>query len=154
MLKQVSILVFSVFQFVLLFIFVFIFIINVNNIPKVYKNNTPLIFPDMLKPKNIDFVYSYEFKQPTYANDVINTSNFNYDGKCREIFKYPANNKRDLFITSVGFSGLIKNYWEDNKKEITTIMALANNTFPNAKKLVLLLPGEENKDFEETTKYY
>ncbi|ELP89734.1 hypothetical protein EIN_420710 [Entamoeba invadens IP1] len=152
--NQVTLFIISALQFVLLFIFVYCYSVNTNGILKVIKNDTPIIISEMKKPNELNDVYTFKFTQPTYANKVINMSNFNYDGKCREIFKYHANNKRDLFITAVGFSGYKNKYWLNNKKEITTIMALANDSFPNAKRLVLLLPGEENKDFENITKSY
>ncbi|ELP88652.1 hypothetical protein EIN_514500 [Entamoeba invadens IP1] len=138
---------------IIVYFFVYCYSVNTNGILKVIKNDTPIISSEMKKPNELNDVYTFKFTQPTYTNKVINMSNFNYDGKCREIFKYHANNKRDLFI-AVGFSGYKNKYWLNNKKEITTIMALANDSFPNAKRLVLLLPGEENKDFENITKSY
>ena len=41
---------------------------------------------------------NYPFIQPTYSDNLLNLSNFNYEGKCKEIFKYKSNNKMGFGI--------------------------------------------------------
>ena len=46
---------------------------------------------------------NYSFVQPSYVDEKLNLSNFNFEGKCREPFKYKPNNKRDLLFTGIKY---------------------------------------------------
>ena len=67
----------------------------------------------------IDEKYLYEFIQPSYSDSMLNISNFNFEGKCRELFKYK------------------------NKKSIQFESNLMNNTIPNAKKVCVIYGNDD-----------
>ncbi|ELP91698.1 hypothetical protein EIN_413660 [Entamoeba invadens IP1] len=92
------------------------------------------------------------FHQPEFHNKIIDLRTFNYEGKCREPFQYQQNNKRDLWLTAVGFKN--HGYWLNNKNEILLSYALANSTIPNADRVLLLMPGIHINNFVELTESY
>ncbi|ELP84392.1 hypothetical protein EIN_090250 [Entamoeba invadens IP1] len=107
------------------------------------KNSVQLNDPPL---NNITFI------QPTYYNDKINVLKFNYNGPCKETFKYRAHNKRDLFISAVGFTN--DGYWLQNKHDILLSYGLVNSSIPNATLIMLIMPGTTNKDFINETRNF
>ncbi|ELP90220.1 hypothetical protein EIN_105890 [Entamoeba invadens IP1] len=102
-----------------------------------------------IKYKENRSLYVDKFIQPQFHNKKIDLRNFNYKGKCQEIFKFKPNNKRDLWLTAVGFQN--KNYWDRNRNEILLSYAVSNSSIPNADKVVILLPGGYPKEFSKIT---
>ena len=80
------------------------------------------------RPDELDYYTNYEneiitsniyypnydyFEQPNFVNEKINVSNFNFNGKCRNVFKYKKNNPKDLIFMTLDskrkINGKIKN---------------------------------------------
>ena len=102
-----------------------------------FKNNQ-----ESFKNKNI------QFKQPTYSDNKINLTNFNYTGKCGNVFKYKQNNKRDLIFTAIKYNTNFT--WRKHKPYIIESTNLLKNTIPNAKKVCILYDNNnELKQFVE-----
>ena len=89
-----------------------------------------------------------EFVQPSYIDELLNLSNFNFSGKCREPFKYNQNSERDLVFTSIHYRDKAK--WEKDKKKIIVAGKIMKNTIPHAKRVCVIY--ERNRDVEEVLK--
>ena len=87
-----------------------------------------------------------EFIQPTFVNEYVNLSNFNYEGKCREPFRYKQNNEKDLVFTAIKYHDI--NLWERDKKFIKMTSDMMKNTIPNAKKVCVIY-----ENFNELSKF-
>ena len=87
-----------------------------------------------------------EFIQPTFVNEYVNLSNFNYEGKCREPFRYKQNNEKDLVFTAIKYQDI--DLWEKDNKSIKFVSDMMKNTIPNAKKVCVIYDN-----FDELSKF-
>ena len=101
--------------------------------------------------KEIEINYTQYFKQPTFSNKKFNTTKFNYENECRNIFKYKPNDKRDLIFSSYTFH---KNGWTKTKKMITTTMSITQSGVPNATKILYLYGEPPMENFKEFLKSF
>ncbi|ELP91153.1 hypothetical protein EIN_480620 [Entamoeba invadens IP1] len=76
---------------------------------------------------------------PTYSDQILDTTHFNYNGACSKVFKYLPNNKRDLWLSAIGINS--QKYYEQIMKDVPLVFGLSNSSIPNADKVLLFLPG-------------
>ncbi|ELP89522.1 hypothetical protein EIN_457810, partial [Entamoeba invadens IP1] len=99
-----------------------------------------------LSKNKINKKYNVSKDVPHYfSNGKINVENFNYSGICHEVFKYKPHNKKDLWLSAVGFKDI--NYWRKIRADTILSMGLAKSSIPHADKVVLLLEGLEIPEF-------
>ena len=127
---------FSVIIILLMFIFCCIFYFMFYRTPKIS-------FEEILKEDEhytdrtgTEIHYIDQFKQPTYSDKTINTIKFNYEGKCREIFKYKPNNFRDLIFMAGYFEK--KSIWNKQKKQVEQMLSMLSKNVPYAAKVFVL----------------
>ncbi|EDR26496.1 hypothetical protein EDI_116060 [Entamoeba dispar SAW760] len=95
--------------------------------------------------------YRKLFVQPTFKNEAIDTSKFLYDGKCRDIFRYKPNNKRDLVFWAMYFKN--QEMWVKQRETIVRTMSILKSGIPNVKK-VLVLYGQAPDGFLDLMKSF
>ncbi|GAB1218895.1 hypothetical protein ENUP19_0008G0019 [Entamoeba nuttalli] len=93
-----------------------------------------------------------QFEHPTYVDSLFNMTQFNYSGECGKVFKYKANNKRDLLLFASSFDDPQR--WSKMKESSQHIMALTDSALPRATKLLLLLGDAPTSTFEEEINTY
>ncbi|ELP94537.1 hypothetical protein EIN_116480 [Entamoeba invadens IP1] len=134
----------------LLFVFfIFAFVVSTDN--SIHKfsvtNNSNVIINHIIENKNND-KHGETHKEVTYTDTYLNVSNFNYTGKCSEVFKYKKNNPRDLFLTAIYFKN--PNVWFTIKDRAVRCLKVAQSGIPKATRKVLLLSDDEIPDFTKT----
>ena len=121
-------LIFSLFYFLTFFIS----LLNFHNY---------ILIKEIISSKEIVENELYKFIQPTYSDDRLILTNFNFEGKCREPFKYKRNNERDLIFTGIRYDN--KKKWIKHKQSIKFATNLMNNTIPNAKKVCVIYGNDD-----------
>ncbi|ELP92500.1 hypothetical protein EIN_324180, partial [Entamoeba invadens IP1] len=116
----------------------------------VNKNNESSSSNVNIQKANQTFI---KFQQSTFHNSFIDLRNFNYNGVCKDVYKYTANNERDLWLTSYAY----ENYKSFLNANVTTpfVLDLLNSSIPHATKVFLLLSDPPYNTFasEMKTKY-
>ena len=144
--KQIKITIFYLLFFILIICSFFITLlyekqvkpINLENLISTnqYFDNKTLMNENINDNKNQHETMKTVFVQPSFVNDKLNLSNFNYEGKCREAFKYKPHNKRDLVFTAIKYDD--KKKWKHHKSQILLSMSIMNNTIPKATKVLVV----------------
>ena len=98
--------------------------------------------------KSITSIYS--FVQPTYIHPRLDTTKFNYNGECREPFKYKRNNKRDLVFHSYHFKD--EESWNQLKQRFIDAFEINKSGIPNARKIFMTYGDWANDEFKEVVK--
>ena len=108
------------------------------------------IIADILSLTNIYYPNYDYFEQPNFVNEKINVSNFNFNGKCRNVFKYKKNNPKDLIFMTLDSKK--KNKWKNQKYHIFETLEIMNHSIPRAKKVIVMydefILGEYGELFE------
>ncbi|ELP91472.1 hypothetical protein EIN_143720 [Entamoeba invadens IP1] len=96
--------------------------------------------------RNDTIIFTNKSDIQMFHNYHTDLRNFNYSGKCGEVFQYPKNSKRDLWLTAYSFN--------DNKsflrlnRSIDFVLGLANSSISHATKKILLMSPPPFKNFE------
>ena len=94
----------------------------------------------------------YSFNQPTFKHPKLDTTKFNYEGECREPFKYKKNNKRDLIFHSYHFKS--KRDWFNIKNDFKTTFDINNSGIPYATKVFITYGNLYIDDMNKTLQKY
>ena len=87
----------------------------------------------------------FAFVQPTFKDDVIDTSKFNYEGNCSKVFVSRNNNKRDLLIVAIRFTKSLS--WKKQKETTLKVLDINNSGIPDATKILFLYGKVPKKGF-------
>ncbi|ELP94516.1 hypothetical protein EIN_209950 [Entamoeba invadens IP1] len=122
---------------------------------KTFESKTKFVEPSIITNDLKHYkenIKNIKYNRPVNTDSLINTTRFNYQENCGKVFQYKPNNKRDLWLTAVGFKDV--NYFKLIQDETIVSFGLAQSSIPNADKVVLLLPGVEIPGFDAlATKY-
>ncbi|ELP87808.1 hypothetical protein EIN_273250 [Entamoeba invadens IP1] len=94
----------------------------------------------------------YYYTPPHYNDSSLDVRNFVYTGVCNKVFKYKPNNRRDLWLTAVGFRDEL--YWQNIKKDTRLAFGLSQSSIPSADRVSLLLEGLQFDEFYSAAKQY
>ena len=106
------------------------------------KNESIVINKDSNENQNSD---KFNFVQPTFKDHQIDTTKFNYEGKCQDVFISKSNNKRDLLFLATYFER--KNDWIATKETTLRNLRITNSGIPNATKVIMLYGEEPEEGF-------
>ena len=106
------------------------------------KNESIVINKDSNENQNSD---KFNFVQPTFKDHQIDTTKFNYEGKCQDVFISKSNNKRDLLFLGTYFER--KNDWITTKETTLRNLRITNSGIPNATKVIMLYGEEPEEGF-------
>ena len=134
-----SLKIFFIFSFSIIFV-LFTLILNKPSSSTNNENAQQHVSTLIEKKQEID--YREYFVQPTYSDENIDLSNFNFNGKCRDPFKCRPNDEHDLIFTGIKYNDNKK--WFSHKKLIKISTNLMKNTVPNARKICVVYDDDEN----------
>ncbi|ELP86918.1 hypothetical protein EIN_314870 [Entamoeba invadens IP1] len=91
---------------------------------------------------------SEQIQNNSYKDALFDLSKFKYDGICGEVFKFPKNSKRDLWLSAVSFNS--PSSWFAVRDDAVRAFTLLNYSIPNADKVVIFLSETAPDDFVST----
>ena len=103
---------------------------------------------EIITNKNYLYTKNVSFIQPIFKHKKLDTTKFNYEGECREPFKYKNNNKRDLLFHAYYFKN--EEDWIKQKERLITTFEINKSGIPNVTKVFFIYGNTIFSGLKET----